>query len=117
MAPVRPLHNIAYTVRDLVFSLALDHLHDTPQIHETYNSIPMAPSDKALSDAIRAAVQRMFKGPDRDRLTVNSIREQVETELHLNAGFLKQGSWKQESKSIVKAESVIPPAPVAKLIP
>lgn len=77
------------------------------QIHESCNSIAMAPSDKVLSNAIRTAVRRMFKGPDRDNLTVNNIREQVETELHLDAGFLKQGSWKQESKSIVKAESVI----------
>jgi len=90
-----------------MFSLAFDHLHDTPQIHETYNIIVMASSDKALSDAIRNAVRRMFMGPDRDNLTVNKIREQVETELHLHAGYLKQGSWKQESKSIVKTESVI----------
>jgi len=67
----------------------------------------MAPSDKVLSDAIRTAVRRMFKGPDRDNLTVNKVREQVEVELHLGAGFLKQGSWKQESKNIVKTESVI----------
>jgi hypothetical protein len=66
----------------------------------------MAPSDKVLSEAIRNAVRRMFKGPDRDNLTVNKIRDQVETELHLDPGFLKQGSWKQESKNIVKTESV-----------
>jgi len=100
-----------------VFSLALNHLHDTPQIRETYDSIAMAPSDKVLSDAIRTAVRRMFKGPDRDSLTVNNVREQVEAELHLDAGFLKLGSWKQESKSLVKAESVISPFLLPKPIP
>lgn len=69
----------------------------------------MAPSAQVLSDALRTAVRRMFKGPDRDNLTVNKIREQVERELHLDTGFLKQGSWKQESKNIVKTESVTPP--------
>lgn len=92
-----------------VFSLVLDLLHDTPQLHQTYNCIAMAPSDKVLSNVIQTAVRRMFKGPDRDSMTVNNIREQVEAELHLEAGFLKQGSWKQESKNIVNTEHVTGP--------
>jgi len=66
----------------------------------------MAPSQKVVTDAIRTAVRRMFKSPDRDDLTVNIIRHHVEKELHLESGFLKKGSWKQESKDIVKSESV-----------
>jgi hypothetical protein len=114
---VRPLHNIADTARDLVYSLVLDHLHYTPQIYDTCNSIAMAPSEKVLSDAIRNAVRRMFNGPDRDDLTVNKIRKQVEKELHLDAGFFKEGSWKQESKNIVKTEHVTVPFSFAKLVP
>lgn len=59
-----------------------------------------------MADAIRKAVRRMFKGPERDDLTVNSVRDHVERDLHLEPGFLKTGSWKQESKNIVKSENV-----------
>ena len=77
----------------------------------------MAPSDKVLSDAIRTAVRRMFKGPDRENLSVRKIREQVETDFHLEARFLRRGSWKQESKNIVMTESVTTPFSSAKLVP
>ncbi len=66
----------------------------------------MAPSDETLSNTIRSAVRRMFQGPDRDNLTVNQVREYVESELGLEEGFLKGGLWKQESKNIVKTEIV-----------
>ena len=67
----------------------------------------MTPSDKVVSDAIRNDVRRMFIGPDRDNLTVNKIRQNVAAELHLENGFFKQGSWKQQSKNIVRTENVI----------
>lgn len=66
----------------------------------------MAPSQRVVADAIRNTVRHMFTGPDRDSLTVNNVRNRVEAELHLGSGFLKEGTWKQESKSIVKAENV-----------
>jgi len=105
VAWTRPLHNIKRK-RDLMFSLALHQSQATPQEHETCQNLAMAPSQKVVADAIRNAVLRMFKSPARDDLTVNNVRDHVERELHLEPGFLKKGSWKQESKNIVKSESV-----------
>jgi hypothetical protein len=67
----------------------------------------MAPSDKSITDAIKLAVQRVWNGPGRDELTVNQIRSEVEAKLDLDAGYLKEGSWKQKSKQIVLDEHVI----------
>lgn len=68
--------------------------------------IAMAPSERAIIDAIQTTVRRMFYGPDRDELSVNNVRAQVEKELKLGSGFLKDGAWKQKAKDTIKAESV-----------
>jgi hypothetical protein len=66
----------------------------------------MAPSDKTVLDSIKYTVRNLFQGPDRNELTVNNVRSQVEAALQLDSGFLKEGSWKQKSKELVKAEYV-----------
>ncbi len=92
--------------RGLVFSLALHQPEATPEAHDICHTLAMATSQKVVADALRNAVRRMLKGPERDDLTVNGVRSHVEIELGLEPGYLKKGSWKQESKSIVKSESV-----------
>ena len=70
----------------------------------------MPPSEKSIVDAIRIAVKRVWNSPGRDDLTVNQVRSELEAKLNLDAGFLKEGFWKQKSKEAVLEEHVILPS-------
>lgn len=62
--------------------------------------------DAALSAALVAAVRELFKGPNRDQLSVNNVRKQVEEEHGLDSGFLAGAEWKSRSKTLIK-ETVV----------
>lgn len=62
--------------------------------------------DAALSAALVAAVRQLFKGPNRDQLSVNNVRKQVEEEHGLDSGFFAGPEWKSRSKTLIK-ETVV----------
>lgn len=62
--------------------------------------------DAALSAALVAAVRELFKGPNRDQLSVNNVRKQVEEEQGLDSGFFAGPEWKSRSKTLIK-ETVV----------
>ncbi|RFU27881.1 hypothetical protein B7463_g8451, partial [Scytalidium lignicola] len=62
----------------------------------------MASSPQAITSALQSTVEQIFKGSDRDSLTVNLVRKKVENELGLDAGFLVNDGWKDKSKKIIK---------------
>jgi len=62
---------------------------------------PKKATDAAIKTALATAVRRIYNGPDRDNLTVNFVREDVEKKLKLEEGFLKDGDWKAKSKQII----------------
>jgi hypothetical protein len=66
----------------------------------------MAPSDKALEDALSKAVKKLFYSPDRDSLSVNMIRSRVQEQYNLDDGFFKSAKWKDRSKSVIKELTV-----------
>lgn len=62
----------------------------------------MAPSPQDITTALQSHTEVVFKGPERDALSVNYIRKRVENELGLDAGFLVSENWKEKSKNIIK---------------
>lgn len=75
------------------------HYEDTP--------IPQPNmDDTGLSAAIVAAVRQLFQGPNRDQLSVNNVRKQVEEEHGLESGFFAAPEWKSRSKTLIK-ETVV----------
>lgn len=58
--------------------------------------------DKALEAALASAVRTLWSGPDREQLSVNTVRKQVEDEQGLEAGFFAGPEWKGRSKGIIK---------------
>jgi hypothetical protein len=69
----------------------------------------MAPSESIIESAISQAVTTLWFSPERDHLSVNTIRAKVEKQLKLPDDFLKTGAWKEKSKTLIKTESVIIP--------
>lgn len=65
----------------------------------------MAPTKKALTDALRAAVTHAYHH-DRDTLTVKRIRNKVEQNLDLEEGFFLSPTWKDQSKEIITSRVV-----------
>jgi len=66
----------------------------------------MAPTEKALTAALKRAVNDVFHSNEKDLLTVRFIRTKVEEELDLKGSFFTEGKWKDKSKVIIKGEAV-----------
>lgn len=65
------------------------------------------PSDATLEQALRYAVQKVYKSGNLDNLTVKRIRKSVESELGLEEEFFKtDGTWTSKSKLVIQAEVV-----------
>lgn len=63
----------------------------------------MIPSDETIVAELSQAVDREFRGPQRDLLTVRRIRSQVEASLDLTSGRLSQSDWKLRAKSTIES--------------
>lgn len=63
---------------------------------------PKKPSAKELAAELVSTTNKIYKGDDQAMLSVNYVREQVEEQLGLNAGFFQEGIWKDKSKQIIK---------------
>ena len=61
----------------------------------------MPPSEKAIFAALKSKVQEVFD-TDRDNLTVRYVRDAVEEDLGLEAGYLTQGTLKDKWKKTIK---------------
>lgn len=65
------------------------------------------PSDATLEQALRDAVQRVYKRGNLADLTVKRIRKSAEEELDLPDDFFKDdANWKGKSKMIIQLEVV-----------
>ncbi|KAK3349012.1 hypothetical protein B0T25DRAFT_591549 [Lasiosphaeria hispida] len=62
---------------------------------------PKKPSNKALEAELVKTVDQIYNSEDKDRLTVNHVRQLVENKLKLGEGFFKAGDWKAKSKQII----------------
>ena len=66
-----------------------------------------APTDATLEQALRNAVQKVYKKGNTDDLTVRRIRKAVEEDLDLQDGFFKNDPiWNTKSKSVIQSEVV-----------
>ena len=66
-----------------------------------------APTDVTLEQALRNAVQKVYKMGNLDDLTVRRIRKSVEEDLDLQDGFFKNDPvWNTKSKSVIQSEVV-----------
>lgn len=64
-------------------------------------------SQSALEQALRNAVQRVYKLGNLEELTVKRIRTAAEQDLDLEEDFFKTDStWKGKSKKIIESEVV-----------
>ncbi|KAJ9602679.1 hypothetical protein H2200_012873 [Cladophialophora chaetospira] len=59
-------------------------------------------SDEAMNDALREAFSTLWLSDE--NASINTVRAKAEQKLHLKDGFLKTGSWKSKSKSLIEAE-------------
>lgn len=67
----------------------------------------VTPSQAALEQALRNAVQRVYKLGNMEELTVKRIRAAAEQDLGLEEGFFKTDTtWKVKSKNIIESEVV-----------
>ncbi|MCJ1270051.1 hypothetical protein MMC22_009945 [Lobaria immixta] len=65
----------------------------------------VTPSQAALEQALRNAVERVYKLGNLEELTVKRIRAAAEQDLDLEEGFFKTDStWKEKSKDIIQSE-------------
>lgn len=61
------------------------------------------PANRILEAKLRNAVEEIYANEQlRDGLTVRLIRDKVEEELDLGAGFFSTPEWKDKSKGIIK---------------
>ena len=66
-----------------------------------------APTNTTLEQALRDAVQKVYKTGNTDDLTVRRIRKAVEEDLDLQDGFFKNDPvWNTKSKSVIQSEVV-----------
>lgn len=65
-----------------------------------------AVTDEKLEQALRQAVTTVYENGDLDNLTVKRMRIAAEEDLGLDAGFFKEGKWKDKSKRIIEQEAV-----------
>lgn len=67
----------------------------------------VTPSQAALEQALRNAVERVYRLGNLEELTVKRIRAAVEQDLDLEEDFFKtNGTWKEKSKNIIQSEVV-----------
>jgi hypothetical protein len=66
----------------------------------------MAPSADRLEDALRSAVEEVYRSQDQNNLTVRFVRDKVENELELDPGFFVRPEWKDKSKNLIKSWAV-----------
>ena len=67
----------------------------------------VTPSQTALEQALRNAVQRVYKLGNLEELTVKRIRAAAEQDLDLEEDFFKTDTiWKVKSKNIIESEVV-----------
>ena len=66
----------------------------------------MAPSADRLEDALRNAVEEVYRSEDQNNLTVRFVRDKVEIELGLDQGFFLTPEWKDRSKLLIKSWAV-----------
>ena len=65
------------------------------------------PSNSVLEDALRNAVQKIYRSRNLEDLTVKRVRRAVEKQLVLEDDYFKNDSfWKEKSKSIILSEVV-----------
>lgn len=62
--------------------------------------------DQALEALLVSVVRKFWSGPQKDSLTVNSVRMQAEETQGLAVGFFAEPKWKSRSKEIIK-ETVV----------
>ena len=68
---------------------------------------PTTPPDATLENALRNAVQLVYKSGNLENLTVKRIRNTVEKGLALQNEFFKYDSeWKNKSKDVIQSEVV-----------
>ena len=66
-----------------------------------------APTDTTLEQALRNAVQKVYKMGNMEDLTVRRIRKAVEEDLDLQDAFFKDDPiWNTKSKSVIQSEVV-----------
>ena len=66
-----------------------------------------APSAAVLEQALRNAVEEVYRSGDLDNLTVKRIRKAVEADLDLQDDFFKNDpEWKEKSKIIIQSKVV-----------
>ena len=66
-----------------------------------------SPSPTVLEQALRQAVQNIYKRGNLEDLTVKRVRAAAEQDLQLTAGFYKENvTWKDKSKEIIESEVV-----------
>jgi hypothetical protein len=59
-----------------------------------------------LEDALRSAVEEVYRSEDQNNLTVRFVRDKVENELGLDQGFFVKPEWKDRSKNLIKSWAV-----------
>ncbi|MCJ1357918.1 MAG: hypothetical protein MMC33_007914 [Icmadophila ericetorum] len=64
-------------------------------------------TDEKLEQALRQAVKTVYENGDLDNLTVKRMRIAAEEDLGLDAGFFKEGKWKDTSKRIIEEEAEV----------
>ena len=66
-----------------------------------------SPSQSTLEQALRLAVQRVYKLGNLEELTVKRVRSAAEKDLDLEDGFFKSDeTWKERSKNVIQSEVV-----------
>lgn len=65
----------------------------------------MAPKASVIEAELTKSVRELF-ATDRDNLTVNTVRKNVEDKLGLDDGFLRSGQWKTKSKDMITGSVV-----------
>ena len=65
------------------------------------------PADATLEQALRKAVQQIYKSGDLENLTIRRLRKVAEEDLDLDDDFFKiDPIWKEKSKNVIQAEVV-----------
>lgn len=63
---------------------------------------PRTPAAKVLEAELASTVRDIYHSDARDELSVNLVRQRVETKLGLGKDFFKDGNWKAKSKQLIK---------------
>lgn len=62
--------------------------------------------DATLDAELTAMVTEILSGPESESISVNVIRQRVETKLGLESGFFTAPEWKQRSKAVIREKHV-----------